>query len=198
MSWTIGELTAQVLLSLRAPRQGARSFIGWDIPDRAIAPLAILSAIFFTIGAELLSTLNPPAPDQPYVYIPPLTVACILLGTLGVMSLAISVLGQAFGGKGNFKRTLAVMSWLQFVWFWIFLPLGLLTSLPTVVLDILTLAALLYMLWVMSAFVAELHEMKGIWLAFLVVLLASLLASVVFMAVIGFIGVTVMGVDSFG
>jgi len=197
MNWTVPEIAAHVLTSLRSPRRAAAEFMEWDIPDKAIAPLVLVSAILFALGSELVSAMNPPAPGQPYVYIAPIFVVLLLLGTLLIMSMAISVIGQAFGGTGNFMRALLVMSWVQFVWFWIFLPLSLF-PLPATVIEVLTLLALIYMLWVMSAFVAALHGLKRIGMAFLVVFLASLIASVVFMALVGSIGLTILGEAAYG
>jgi len=193
VTWTPKEIFAHVLLSLREPRRAAAEILSWNVPDIAIAPLAVLAVIILTLATELVSAIAPPPTGVDALYVAPLALAVIDLLAIFVLALGTSVIGRAFGGVGQFKPALLLTAWLHFLGLIYIVPITLVAPFSAFLAEMLELAALFYVFWVTLSFVAVLHGFKGLGMPFLVVFLASVVALAVFWGGISLVAVEVPG-----
>ncbi|MFN3641878.1 MAG: YIP1 family protein [Gemmobacter sp.] len=157
MDLTLPTLAALVRETLRDPRGTARRLMALDLPPQAswlgAAVIAALSAIlahltFGVMAARQGGPANLPAPVMTAAF----QYAVMVMTVLGVHHI-----GRRFGGRGGFADALLLVVWLQFILVCVQgAQLVALLVLPPVA-DILSVAGLVLFLWLLTAFVAELH-----------------------------------------
>ncbi|MFN6977695.1 MAG: YIP1 family protein [Gemmobacter sp.] len=157
MDLTLPTLAALVRETLRDPRGTARRLMALDLPPQAswlgAAVIAALSAIlahltFGVMAARQGGPANLPAPVMTAAF----QYAVMVMTVLGVYHI-----GRRFGGRGGFADALLLVVWLQFILVCVQgAQLVALLVLPPVA-DILSVAGLVLFLWLLTAFVAELH-----------------------------------------
>jgi hypothetical protein len=160
---TTMDLTLPVLMrlvrdTLRDPRGTARGLLamGLPVPARwiALALIAAISAILahlaFALSAARAPVESPPLPS-------PLMTAALQYAVLVGTAVAVHLIGRRFGGRGTLPDSVLVVVWLQFILVVVQVAqLVALVVLPPLA-DVFSVAGLVLFLWLLTAFVAELH-----------------------------------------
>lgn len=193
MTFSFQNLIQEAFFSLRNPREGAQRVLRWQIPPEAIWPIVVLTSVLSALAAELDSALNPPPPGAPAIYVAPLVLAGMLAAVNVVMALALGVVGRFLGGRGAFRPALMLMAWQQFMWLIVFLGISVIGLVLPPLFGMLSLAAFVFMIWVMVNFTAELHGFVALGRAALVMVLASIVTSIVLLIALQFVGLTIVG-----
>jgi hypothetical protein len=177
--------------TLRTPRSVARSLIAWDVPREvgatALSLMAVLSAILSTLALRMAPLDGDPALIA--LFSSPIRVVIIQALVLWLTVFLMYGVGRLFGGTGQFRDTILLVSWAEAV-------LLLAQALQIVLLlvapplsDIVGLATVGLLFWLMSSFAAELHGFRSTFVVLLgmfgTILALSMVAAIVFVAFLG-------------
>lgn len=182
-------------LTLQEPRQAAQALLAEGVPMRArtagLLLVAVLSALFASLQVGPgLAELDP---LSRFMLASPFRAAVFQWLFLALSVVLIHRVGRAFGGRGSFPDALLIVVWLQ---------------LPMLALQVLQLAATLVapplagiiglggfalFLWLMTAFVAELHGFRSRGRVFLGLMLTGLGTGLI----LGIAAVLILGPEAF-
>jgi hypothetical protein len=188
MDMTVANLSALVRLTLQAPREGARRIMALDLPISARWLALVLVAVGSAIGTHVSIALMPPEQREMMLSLiaSPLRTALLQAGIWAVIAGLIASGGRMRGGTGSFPDALILVVWLQFI----LLCLQLVQVVAGIVLpilaDLIGLAGLGLLVWLLTNFVAELHGFRSLVAvfaglvagAFGMVLVAAILLSI--------------------
>lgn len=188
---TLGARLASLMqLTLRDPQQAARELLAEGVPVRArtagLLLVAILSALLASVQVEGRQNLDP---FSAFMLASPFRAAVFQWGFLAVSVLLIHRVGRMFGGRGSFADALLVVVWLQVVMLG-FQALQLVVApIAPSFAGLIGLVSLVFYLWLMTVFIAELHGFASRGLVFLGMMLSGLAAgfllAIVMMLVVG-------------
>jgi hypothetical protein len=188
---TLGARLASLLqLTLRDPQQAARSLLAEGVPVRArtagLLLVAILSALLASVQVEGRQNLDP---FSAFMLASPFRAAVFQWGFLAVSVLLIHRVGRMFGGRGSCSDALLVVVWLQVIMLG-FQALQLVVApLAPNFAGLIGLISLVFYLWLMTVFIAELHGFASRGLVFLGMMLTGLAAgfalAIVMMLLVG-------------
>lgn len=182
--------------TLFAPRSAAARLIDLQLPVRwlwmALALMTVLNAIAYSVSLHLAPPggaggveMFPPALRSPVLF------AFFLGGGLVLTVLALTWIGQAMGGRGRIADVLVLITWLQVLRLAVqVLALLLMLALPGLV-GILVIAASVWGLVILVAFIDSAHRFGNLGKAGLMLFLASLALVVALSLIMGVAGLTV-------
>jgi hypothetical protein len=157
MDLTLPALAQMVRDTLRDPRAMARALMAQRLPPQAAwlgaAVIAALSAILAHLTFGILAARQ----GQPAPLPAPVMTAAFQYAVLVATVVGVHQIGRRFGGRGEFGDALLLIVWLQFILVCVQgAQLVALIIVPPLA-DILSIAGLVVFLWLLTAFVAELH-----------------------------------------
>lgn len=182
-------------LTLQEPRQAARALLAEGVPMRArtagLLLVAVLSALFASLQVGPgLAELDP---FSRFMLASPFRAAVFQWLFLALSVVLIHRVGRAFGGDGSLPDALLVVVWLQLP----MLALQVLQLAATLVAPplagIIGLGGLALFLWLMTAFVAELHGFRSRGRVFLGLVLTALGTGLI----LGIAAVLILGPEAF-
>ncbi|WP_108260243.1 Yip1 family protein [Mangrovicoccus ximenensis] len=198
--FTPGGILALVLATLRDPRGTARQILAMQLPQNVLwlilFTVAIVSALIGQVAALLF--LPGPVPGGDPVILGPLLMAGLQLGGLVLTVFAVHHIGRIMGGQGTLERSLLLMSWLEVVMVVVQLAqlvlLFLLSFTGAGFPGLLVMVASFALVtWVFTAFVAEIHGFRSLWLVFLMTIASVLAFSFALSLILSFMGLTFTG-----
>lgn len=163
-------------LTLQEPRQAARALLAEGVPMRARTAGLLLVAVVSALLANLQVGPNLGAldPFSAFMLASPFRTALFQWLFLALTVILIHRVGRAFDGHGTFADALLVVVWLQLL----MLALQVLQLIATLVAPpfagIIGLAGFAVFLWLMTAFIAELHGFRSRARVFLGLVLTGL------------------------
>lgn len=164
MDLTLPNLLALVRLTLQAPRQGARRVMDLNLPISGRWLALVLVAACSAIGTHFSIALMPPEQRDTLLALitSPLRTALLQAGIWAVIAGAIAAGGRMRGGTGTFPDALILMVWLQFILLCVQLVQVAVGLFVPVLADLIGLAGLGLLLWLLTNFVAELHGFRSL------------------------------------
>lgn len=192
LSHRIGTLAQ---LTLQDPRQAARMLMAEGVPMRARSAGLLLVAVVSALLASLQVGTSPQDldPFTAFMLASPFRAAVVQWLFLALTVVLIHRVGRAFDGRGSFPDALLVVVWLQLLT----LALQLLQLAASVIAPPLTgligLGGFVLFLWLMTAFIAELHGFRSRGLVFLGMILTALASGLV----IGIALILILGPEAF-
>lgn len=181
-----GLLTA----TLRSPRAVARSLIAWDVPRGAGATALSLMAVLSAMLSSLALRMAPLDGDPGLIamFSSPIRVVILQAIVLWLTVFLMVGVGRLFGGKGQMPKAILLVAWAEAVLLLAqAVQIALLLIAPPLS-DIVGLATVGLLFWLMSSFAAELHGFRstftvlmGMFGTVLVLSLALAIAMVVFL-----------------
>lgn len=146
-------------LSVRDPRQGARTLLSLGVPLPARTAGLLLMAVASTVLMHLGFLLLPPTDDAmgQFMMASPIRSAVVQWLVLVVSVLLIYRLGRAWGGQGSLPDTLLIVVWLQVIMLGVQLVQLLALVIAPPLAGLVNIAGLVLFFWLMSSFIAELH-----------------------------------------
>ena len=174
------DLTALTSLTLRAPREAARAILAAGI-DRARHFELFLLVIALSGALGQLTIILLPLPEAPEdaPQITGLTIAALVGASILVLTFIMYLGGRVFGGTGDVRDALLLVLWAQFL-------MTVLQAVELVVAvlvpgagGVLALVAVVFLLWLLTNFTAELHGFDSLARTFVGLVAAMLGLSVV-------------------
>lgn len=185
MAITFSGLLKLAVLTVQRPRLGARVVLGQDLPMparwTALAFTAVASALLTHLALALMRL-----PDGGQMLLPgPVALALVQFGVMVLTAIAAHRIGRWRGGRGRIEDAVLLMAWLQFILLCLQgIQIVAMIVLP-VLADVLGMMGLVLFLWLLTAFVAEMHGFSSLGRVFagilgsifaLALLLSALLA----------------------
>jgi hypothetical protein len=180
----------QALISIardayRDPREAAVRLLSLGVPSAAIWPaFGVIILVSVVIGGLSDLAVAPAEGVSVSYFLMTLLLAVIFLS----FALGIWKIGQAFGGKGRFEESLVVGIFFQGV----LLPLQVIQLVLLIVLPgvagVFGIALLFYGVWVNVNFIDALHGFASFGKSLGVLILASFVAALAMLLVIGLVG----------
>lgn len=164
MDLTLPNILALVRLTVQSPRQGARRIMAFDLPINGRWLALILVATGSAIGTHLSIALMPPEQRDMMLTLiaSPVRTALLQAGIWAVIAAAIAAGGRMRGGTGSFPDALILMVWLQFILLCVQLVQVVAGVMLPFLADLIGLAGLGLLLWLLTNFVAELHGFRSL------------------------------------
>lgn len=162
-------------LTLQDPRQATRVLLAEDVPMRARTAGLLLVAVVSALLASLQvgSTLQNLDPLSAFMLASPFRAAVFQWLFLALSVVLIHRVGRAFNGHGSLPDALLVVVWLQLLTLALQLLQLVVTLVAPPLAGIIGLAGFALFLWLMTAFIAELHGFRSRGLVFLGMLLTA-------------------------
>lgn len=191
MTLSLPELLRRAIATLTAPREAAEAIIAMHLSRNTawqlLATVVLVSVVLTESVALLMTAVGMRGMGGPFAG--PMTLA-IVQGSLTVaMVFAIHWVGRAFGGHGRLSDAVALIAWLQFI----LLCLQVLQIAFLVILPILSwyigVLGLVVFFWLLTHFVAVLHDFDSLGRAFGMILVAMMGVAVGLMILLSLIGV---------
>jgi len=154
--------------SVQNPRAGARALLAMGLPMSA----RWLAFGFVIAGSSLLTVLAvrlSPAGGDPMVQdllANPISLAMMQGVVMLVFAQLMFRVGQLVGGKGGFADALLLLTWVQVILMLVQVVQLVLELVLPPAADLLGLAGLILMLWLITHFVAELHGFTSLGAVF--------------------------------
>ena len=193
---TLGDrLRSLAQLTLQDPRRAARVLLAEPVPMRARSAGLLLVAVVSAVLANLQAGLNPQPMDplSAFMLASPFRTALFQWFFLALSIVLIDRVGRAFGGQGNFADALLVVVWLQLLT----LALQFLQLVATLVAPplagIIGIGGFVVFLWLMTAFIAELHGFRSRGRVFVGMVLTALGTGVI----LGTLLILILGPEAF-
>ena len=173
LSHRIGALAQ---LTLQDPRQATRMLIAEGVPIRARSAGLLLVAVVSALLASLQVGASPQQldPFSAFMLASPFRTALFQWLFLALSVVLIHRVGRAFGGKGSFPDALLVVVWLQLLTLAIQVLQLAATLVAPPLAGIIGLGGFVLFLWLMTAFIAELHGFRSRGRVFLGLVLTGL------------------------
>lgn len=191
----VQRISALAQLTLQDPRQAARVLLAEDVPMRARTAGLLLVAVVSALLASLQvgTDLQGLDPLSAFMLASPFRAALFQWLFLALSVVLIHRVGRAFDGRGSLPDALLIVVWLQLL----MLALQLLQLAATLVAPplsgVIGLAGFALFLWLMTAFIAELHGFRNRGLVFLGMLLTTLGTGMV----LGIAMILILGPEAF-
>jgi hypothetical protein len=177
MDLTLPTLAALVRETLRDPRRTARRLMALNLPPQAAwlgaAVIAALSAILTHLTFGVLAARQGQTAPLPA----PLMTAAFQYAVLVATVLGVHQIGRRFGGQGRFEDALLLIVWLQFILVCVQAAQLLALVVVPPLADLLSLGGLVLFLWLLTAFVAEVHSFASMGRVF-----AGIIGSLILLA----------------
>lgn len=152
------DLTALTRLTLASPRHAARAILDARI-DRArhFELFLLVITLSGALGQLTLILLPIPEPANGAPQITGLTIAALVGASILLLTFIVHIGGRMFGGTGDVRDALILVLWAQFL-------MTVLQSVELVIALILpgaagalAVVAIVFLLWLLTNFTAELH-----------------------------------------
>lgn len=178
LSW--GALIGLGHRTLRDPRGGARAIMDLRLPLAAMWTALALTAVISAILLHLSFALLTPVERGMVPLLPgPFESVVLQSAVMVVTALLAHYLGRMRGGQGSFPEALILMVWLQAILLaFQALQIVALVALPAVT-DLIGLLVLVVFMWLLTAFIAELHRFRSMGKVFLGIIGAILAVAMV-------------------
>lgn len=110
-------LADMVVLTLRRPAEAVERIRALDLPMPSRWMALVLAVSLSTLLAGVARLAFPGEPGDPIsdLMSSPLTLATLQFGALVVSAIAITVIGRAFGGQGQFDDALLLLAWVELI-----------------------------------------------------------------------------------
>ena len=193
---TLGErFLSLTQLTLQDPRQATRVLLAEGVPMRARTGGLLLVAVVSAVFASIQLGASPQALDplSAFMLASPFRAAVVQCLFLALSVVLIHRVGRAFGGKGSFPDALLVVVWLQLLTLAIQVLQLAATLVAPPLAGIIGLGGFVLFLWLMTAFIAELHGFASRGLVFLGMVLSALGAGLI----LGIVMILILGPEAF-
>lgn len=185
----MNDLTALAADTLCDPRSAAARIIGLrlDMPTiwAALALGAVLNAMLFGINLILFPMTFP----MPGIFLNPLFYAAVVAAGMAFTIFALTKVGVAMGGTGQFEDVAVLLVWLQYLRLAAQLALMVITLIFPVLGVMATLAVAFYSIWLLLVFLDTAHRFDSLGKSALVLVFALVGVILALSLVMGLMGV---------
>ncbi len=183
-------LTALAVETVRQPRPTFGRLMSLNLPRDVLWQALALTLILSTLITELTSVFLAPAPDGGFV-ISPLMLVTVQAAVPVLTIFLIHWLGRGMGGTGRLEDAILAVTWLQVVMLGLQLVQIVALALLPPLSGIVVIAGLALFLYLLTAFIAELHGFASMGRVFGMILFVLVGVALGLSFVLTLIGVTV-------
>lgn len=180
--------------TIRDPKEGAGTALRIAPPRPALwLAFALMITLSLMMGEVVTLIAGPPeaGPNaNPLMGQSALALGLLQGAFLFLMVFAITHIGRAFGGKGAFDGALALITWLQFVFFLLQLVQLVLLLIAPPFAAMVTVVAIGLFFWVLVNFIAVLHGFQSVGMVFVMTLVSFIGILFALSIVLTILGVT--------
>lgn len=181
--------------TIRDPKEGATEVLRIAPPRQILWIAFALMITFSLIMGEVVTLIATPSGGTPADVGPLTGQSALTLGLLQavflfLMVFAITHIGRGFGGTGHFDGALALITWLQFVFFLIQLVQLVLLLIAPALAAIVTILAIGLFFWVLVNFIAVLHGFQSVGMVFVMTIVSFVSIIFALSIVLTILGVT--------
>jgi hypothetical protein len=194
---SLGPLLRLARETVTNPREGAETILSLGVPRQALwlafALVVVLSMILGDVLYLIADVPQDVAQDEPLTG--PIVGSPIVLGLLQaaflyMMAQAITRIGQAFGGSGQFEEAMTLVVWLQFI----FILVQLVQLVAVLVLPFaagfVTVLAVGLFLWLLVNFIATVHGFTSLGVVFAMTIVSAFAILFVLSLLLTMLGIT--------
>lgn len=182
-------------LTFQDPRRAVRALLAEDVPMRARTAGLLLVAVVSALLASLQLGTSPQAVDpfSAFMLASPFRAAVVQWLFLALTVVLIHRVGKAFGGRGSFPDALLIVVWLQLLTLALQLMQLVASLVAPPLAGLIGLVGFVLFLWLMTAFIAELHGFASRGLVFLGMILTAIATGFV----LGIVLILLFGPEAF-
>jgi Yip1 domain len=186
------EVKALAAYTFRDPKAAARTLLGLGVPAEARwLGLALVSVLTLLVGNLSLLGL----PDDALSPIGravrhPVSGTLIQAGSTTIIAAAMTIVGNMFGGRGQYMDALLLMVWLQFLLVVLALAQTVLAFVVPVAALLVALVSLVLFFWLMVQFASALHGFTRPWAVF-----AGLIGTLLALSLIAAVLMSLFGIE---
>ena len=179
-------------LTLSDPKLAARQLMAMNLPAEVRWLGLVLVAVLTILVMRLTLLVLPADGMSPFGLLlsDPVTGFAVQVGSILLVSAAMTGVGRVFGGRGRFQNALLLMVWTEFL-------LAILAGLQFVLLLILPLAGVILaflavglFVWLIVQFAAALHGFTNLW-----AVLAGMIATFCLLVIATALILAFLGID---
>jgi hypothetical protein len=195
MTLTMNGLFAMALRTIRNPREGASEVLSLGIPREALWPGLALVVVLSILLAQVTSLVMTGSAGMEEMPVGPAATGFIQLLLLVVMVFAIFWIGRAMGGSGSFEEAILLVTWLQFIMVCLQVVQAFALVFVAPLAGLIGIAGIVLFLWLLTNFIAVLHNFSSLFMVFLMILVAGFGIAFGLAIIMTLIGITVPVVD---
>ena len=185
---TLETLLKTLQLSLHRPRDGMRVVLGWQLSlSESVTVLSLMAVLSAALISLVIGPLPPEIdPVSAVMLSNPVYLAAVQLAGLAMISTFLDLLGRVAKGNGTLSQAFALMAWLEALMIVVSVAQSVVLLLFPALGLILVPAGMVYSLWLMTNFVAEMHGFRSRFLTLLGVI-AAFTGSIIAMILVFFL-----------
>ncbi|MGB0661825.1 MAG: YIP1 family protein [Mangrovicoccus sp.] len=195
LEFTLPSVLSHVWQTLKSPRDMAKRIMTIDLPTpvlwELVTAIVLVSVIMGQLGTLAI------APDlaqiDDYFLANPLVMAVLQLALVVFTVFATFFIGRIFGGKGQLRDSLLLLTWLQLVMMCLQVVQTVLLIVAPGLGQLATVFGLFLFLWLYTIFTAEMHGFKSVPAVFVMILVSAFGISFVLTLILTALGVSVTG-----
>lgn len=161
-----GPLVDSIMKTVLEPRAGARIVLGWQLNWNAILLISLIAVVIALLQLSIVGISADETSQNAGIAMPTtvsLNSVIYILGQFVGSVLVIFFIGRLFGGKGSLQDTAMVVGWTGFVQGALILVPTILTLVQPAMGGLLLLIVLVWSIWIVFCFIAEMHGFASVW-----------------------------------
>lgn len=163
---TNAEIKELLLLTVTQPRLAAQRVLALNLPKEVLWPALVgftaLNVVIYHGGLMLMPLPEEQMAQMPVFLTSPMLFATVMLGGLVLTVFVLTWMGLMLGGQGAVDEMLAAIVWLQVLRVALQLVLFVLTLASPALAYLVMVAASVYGLYILAAFIAEVHRFDNL------------------------------------
>lgn len=170
---SLADLLGMVMRTLQSPREGAHEVLAIGVPREAIWIIIAIVVVISAFMGQLVGLLAGGDQTLGGIFGSPLVSGILQLLAILLTIGAVYGIGRAMGGTGSLVDAAILVSWLQFVMICVQVVQVVALVIVPPLAGLIFLAALGLFLWILTEFVAVLHEFKSRAQVFIMIVVSA-------------------------
>ena len=170
---SLADLLGMVMRTLQSPREGAHEVLAIGVPREAVWMLIAIVVVISAFMGQLVGLLAGGGDAAGGMFGGPFVSGFLQLPAILLTIGGVYGIGRAMGGTGTLTDAAILISWLQFVMICVqIVQIAALLFVPPLA-GLIFIAALILFLWILTEFVAVLHEFQSRAQVFVMIIVSA-------------------------
>ena len=186
-------LQSLVILTITDPAQAAQMLLASRFSRHVLWNALALAVVLNALIYSAQEMLFPLPTDIVIPRLPALAYFFVMLGLQIIFVHVLKIAGKWLGGQGGLHDILVLVVWLQLLQVLVQVVMTVLFVFTPVFAGLLNLAIMLFSIYILANFINEAHQLKSVWRAFGVLLMASAIIALALSFLLGLAGPSLLG-----